>query len=73
MSENNRIQMPGKPPQETEQSLNLSMAHEGGTVQVMFDPPVVRMRLQPREARSLAVAMLNHAELAENPPPTIVP
>lgn len=67
------IQMPGKGPKDTEQPLNLTMSHEGGTVQMMFDPPVVRMRLQPREARTLAVAMLNHAELAENPPPTIVP
>ena len=70
MSDNNRIQMPGKPP-ESEQPLNLSMAHENGMVQMMFDPPVVRMRMKPREARTLAIAMLNHAELAENPPPKI--
>jgi hypothetical protein len=64
------IQMPGKPI-ETEQPLNLTMGHEGGCVQMMFDPPVVRMRLKPKEARTLAIAMLNHADLAENPPPKI--
>lgn len=72
MSEN-RIQMPGRAPEDPDQKLNLTMTHEDGTVQIMFDPPVVRMRLQPREARSLAVAMLGHADAAENPPPTIVP
>jgi len=70
MSDNNRIHVPGKPP-ESEQPLNLSMGHENGMVQMMFDPPVVRMRMKPREARTLAIAMLNHAELAENPPPKI--
>ena len=68
----NLIQMPGKPP-ESEQPLNLSMNHENGCIQMMFDPPVVRMRLKPREARTLAIAMLNHADLAENPPPKIEP
>jgi len=42
------------------------MTHEDGCVQ--FNPPVVRMRLQPREARTLAIALLSHADLAEHPP-----
>lgn len=71
MNDNNRIQMPGKPPEDSDQKLNLTMGHEDGTVQMMFDPPIVRMRMKPREARELAIAMLQHAELAENPPPTI--
>jgi hypothetical protein len=62
-------QKPGEP--DPEVPLNLSMTHGEGTVQIMFDPPVVRMRLQPREARTLAIAMLTHAEAAENPPPII--
>jgi hypothetical protein len=70
MSEPNRIHVPGKPV-ETEQPLNLSMSHENGFIQMEFNPPIVRMRLRPREARELAIAMLTHAQAAENPPPKI--
>lgn len=67
MSDKNRIHRPGQPP-ETEQPVNMTMAHENGFVQFGFNPPIVRMRLRPREARALAVAMLTHADMAEYPP-----
>jgi hypothetical protein len=70
MSDNNRIHRPGKPP-ESEQPVNIQMSHEGGTVQMMFEPPITRMRMKPREARALAVSMLLHADQAEYPAPTI--
>ena len=70
MSDNNRIQMPGKQP-ESEQPVNIQMAHADGTVQMMFNPPITRMRLKPREARALAVSMLLHADQAEYPSPII--
>jgi hypothetical protein len=73
MSDQNRIHTPGQPPAPTEQPLNLGMTHEGGCVQMTFNPPVVRMRLQPREARTLAIALLSHADLAEHPPIIIPP
>lgn len=70
MSDNNRIQMPGRQP-ESEQPVKIDMTALGGVVQITFDPPIVRARFKPREARELAIAMLQHAELAENPPPKI--
>lgn len=70
MSDNNRIQMPGRQP-ESEQPVNIQMTHENGTVQMQFNPPIARMRLKPREARALAVSMLLHADQAEYPAPII--
>ena len=72
MSDNNRIQMPGKQP-ESEQPVKIDMTHIGGVVQMNFDPPIVRMRLKPREARALAVSMLLHADQAEYPDLKIEP
>lgn len=72
MSDNNRIQRPGKPP-ESEQPVNIQMAHADGTVQMMFEPPITRMRMKPREARALAVSMLIHADQAEYPELKIKP
>ena len=70
MSDHNRIQVPGKHP-ESEQPVNIQMTHVDGTVQMMFEPPMVRMKLRPREARALAVSMLLHADQAEYPEPKI--
>jgi hypothetical protein len=70
MSDHNRIHTPGKPP-ESDQPVNIQMTHEAGTVQMVFEPPIARMKLRPREARALAVSMLLHADQAEYPPPTI--
>lgn len=72
MADNNRIQVPGKGPNDTEQPLKIGMANADGLVHMMFDPPCVRLRLKPREARSLAIALWGHADSAENPPPIIV-
>lgn len=69
---NNRIQMPGKPP-ESEQPVNISMANAKGVVEMHFNPPITRMRLKPREARALAVSMLLHADQAEYPELKIEP
>lgn len=66
----NRIQMPGKPP-ESDQPININMTSAGGVVQILFDPPAVRLKFTPRSARLLAVALLGHADAAENPPPII--
>lgn len=64
--------MPGRQP-ESETPVNIQMTHENGTVQMMFNPPITRMRLKPREARALAVSMLLHADQAEYPEPKIEP
>jgi len=72
MSENNRIHMPGQPPN-SEQPVNIQMSHEGGVVHMLFNPPIARMRLKPREARALAISMLLHADQAEYPTPIIKP
>lgn len=72
MSDNNRIHLPGRQP-ESEQPVNIQMTHENGTVQMMFKPPIARMRLKPREARALAISMLLHADQAEYPEPRIEP
>lgn len=68
MSEKNRIHVPGKEP-ESEQPVNIKMDDANGFVNLSFDPPIVRMRLRPREARALAVTMLLHADQAEYPQP----
>lgn len=73
MSDQNRIQVPGQVPKETEQPLNIGMTQENGCVQMTFDPPVVRLRMKPREARQLAIGMLSYADLAENPPIIVPP
>lgn len=73
MNDNNRIQIPGQGPKDNEQPVRIDMIHIAGLVQLRFDPPIVRMRLQPHEARSLAIAMLTHAEKAEYPEPKIEP
>lgn len=70
MSDNNRIQMPGRQP-ESEQPVNISMANGNGIVEMIFNPPITRMRLKPRECRALAVSMLIHADQAEYPEPKI--
>jgi len=56
--------------------LKLDMSHEPGAVKIIFDPAVVRMKLQPKEARQLALSLFNHAEAAEmlaEPPSQIIP
>jgi len=68
---NNRIHTLGKPP-DSEQPVNIQMANANGVVEMLFEPPITRMRLKPREARALAISMLIHADQAENPPPTIL-
>lgn len=70
MSDNNRIQMPGRQP-ESEQPVNIEMGHGNGVIEMKFNPPITRMRLKPREARALAVSMLLHADQAEYPEPKI--
>jgi len=72
MSDNNRIHLPGRQP-ESEQPVKIEMGHANGTVQMMFNPPITRMRLKPREARALAVSMLLHADQAEYPSPIVEP
>lgn len=68
----NRIQMPGKPP-ESEQPVNIQLGHANGVIEMVFNPPIARMRLKPREARALAVSMLLHADQSEYPEPKIEP
>jgi hypothetical protein len=46
--------------------LKLDMTNEPGFVKMTFDPPIMRMRLRPSEARQLAIGLLNHAESAEH-------
>lgn len=77
---NNRIPILGQGGQESEVPLNLVMTHEPGRVMMTFDPPVVRMKLGPREARTLAMGLLQHADLCEygkplpqGPPPLMPP
>ena len=70
MSDNNRIQMPGRQP-ESEQPVNIQLGHANGVIEMQFNPPITRMRLKPREARALAVSMLLHADQAEYPSPII--
>lgn len=72
MSDVNRIHVPGRNP-ESEQPVNIQMTHVNGTVQLMFNPPISRMRMKPREARALAMSMLLHADQAEYPEPKIEP
>lgn len=62
--------MPGRQP-ESEQPVNIQMSHVDGTVRIVFEPPITRMRLKPREARALAISMLLHADQAEYPSPKI--
>lgn len=71
MADNNRIIDLNKKPDDSNVPVKIDMSHKDGVVQILFDPAILRMRLRPREARSLAIAMLTHAELAENPPPII--
>jgi hypothetical protein len=70
MSDNNRIHVPGRQP-ESEQPVNIQLGHAEGTVRIVFNPPIARMKLKPREARALAVSLLTHADQAEYPPPII--
>jgi hypothetical protein len=72
MSDNNRIHVPGRQP-ESEQPVNIQMGHSNGVVEMVFNPPITRMRLKPREARALAVSMLLHADQAEYPELKIEP
>lgn len=72
MSDNNRIHVPGKAP-ESEQPVNIKMEDADGFVHLAFDPPIVRMRLKPREARALAISMMLHADQAEYPAPKTDP
>lgn len=68
MSEQNRIHVPGKEPV-TEQPVNIQMGASDGFVHMIFNPPISRMRLRPREARALAITMMMHADQAEYPDP----
>lgn len=73
MSDDNRIVDLKKPDGGGDVPLNFGMSNEPGFVKMTFDPPVLRMRMKPREARTIAIAMLQHAEMAENPPSLIQP
>lgn len=70
MNDRNRIIDPGQLA-DGGQPIKMDMANEPGFITMSFSPPVVRMRLRPKEARALALSMLIHAEQAETPPPTI--
>lgn len=69
----NRIQMPGQGPKDSDQPVKINMGSNNGIVEILFNPSITRMRMKPREARSLAIALLGHADSAENPPPVIEP
>ncbi len=61
---NNTIIRPSNEDQPEDIPLKLDMTVENGLVTMRFEPPVVRMRLAPREARVLAMGLLQHAERA---------
>jgi hypothetical protein len=68
MSDNNRIPFLQPDPEKSTQ-VKIDMSSEPGIVTMTFEPGVVRMRMGPREARALAMGLLQRAEWAENPPP----
>lgn len=73
MSEKNRIHVPGQIPEEKIQACNIGMTNFPGVIEMTFEPPITRMRLRPREARNLALALLGHADAAEYPATPPVP
>jgi hypothetical protein len=69
MTDRNRIHVPGKQPEPERVPIKLDMFNGEGMVVLTFEPPAVRMKLRPREARALAIGLLHHADAAENPAP----
>jgi hypothetical protein len=65
MSDENRIHTPGRPP-DGDGAVKIGMGHDLGKVTITFDPAIVRVRFRPREARDLAMALLSHAQQAED-------
>lgn len=58
-------QNPGDTP---ECPLELKMECQIGFVLIHFNPPAMRMKMTPRDARAWAVGLLQYADAAENPP-----
>ena len=72
MSDENRIiNLNPSPGGDKNVPLNLQMTHEPGFVKMTFDPPIVRAKFKPHEARTLGIALLQHADQAEHAPPKI--
>lgn len=52
--------------------VKISMGSGPGIVQLLFDPPAVRVAFTPKDARDFAIAILNNVQMAEQPPPPLI-
>ncbi len=65
--EQNRINPPVK-----NVPIKINMGAGPGIVQILFDPPAVRLSFDPKSARDFAIAILNNCQIAELPPPPLI-
>lgn len=52
--------------------IKISMGSGPGVVQIMFDPPAVRLAFDAKGARDFAIAILNNCQIADMPPPPLI-
>lgn len=52
--------------------IKISMGVAPGAIQILFDPPAVRLTFEPKSARDFAIAILNNVQIAEMPPPPMI-
>ena len=52
--------------------IKINMGAGPGVVQILFDPPAVRLSFDPKSARDFAIAVLNNVQMAELPPPPLI-
>ena len=50
----------------------INMGAGPGVVQIMFDPPAVRLSFDAKSARDFAIAILKNVQLCEMPPPPMI-
>ncbi len=51
-------------PEDDQTGLRMDVGYEQNVVHVRFSKPVMQMSLQPHQVRSLAIALLQNAEMA---------
>ena len=52
--------------------IKINMGAGPGVVQILFDPPAVRLSFDPKAARDFAIGILNNVQIAEMPPPPLI-
>lgn len=54
-------------PNEKGEQVQMNIRNEPDLIEWTFNPPITKMKLKPHEARTIAIFLLQHAEMAMAP------